>query len=62
MSKQLQTYILISRDLVYFTTVVGKFNISSCWHHWCNFSSKEWSDESHSQETLWIIDLMKVFK
>ena len=62
MCKQLQTCILISRDLVYFTTVVGKFNISSCWYHWCNLSSKEWSDESHSKETLWIIDLMKIFK
>ena len=38
---QIKTRILISGDLAFFTTVVGKVNKSGCWCHWCNLSAKE---------------------
>ena len=57
--KKMRTCILISRDLVYFATIVGTINISSCWCPWCNLSSKRWSDESHTKVMLLKIDLKK---
>ena len=56
---QIKTRHLISGDLAFFATVVGKVNISGCWHHWCNVSVKEWSDKSHTKGMLWTIDLLK---
>ena len=37
---QIQRRILISGDLVFFATVIGKVNMSGCWCHWCNLSTK----------------------
>ena len=37
---QIKTRLLISRDLAFFATVVGKVNMSGCWCHWCNLSTK----------------------
>ena len=34
--------LLISGDLAFFATVVGKVNRSGCWCHWCNLSPFEW--------------------
>ena len=56
---QIKTRLLISGDLEVFATVVGKVNISGCWCHWCNLSSKDWSDKSHIKGILWTIDLLK---
>ena len=53
----MRTCILISRDLVYFAPIVGTINISSCWCPWCNKSSKQWSDESHTKVMLLKIGL-----
>ena len=44
---QIKTRLLISVDLAFFATVVGKVNMSGCLCHWCNLSPKEWSDKSH---------------
>ena len=44
---QIKTRLLISGDLSFFATVVGKVNMSGCWCHWCNLSAKECSDRSH---------------
>ena len=38
---QIKTRLLISGDLTFLATVVGKVNISGCWCHWCNLSAKE---------------------
>ena len=56
---QIKTRLLISGDLAYFATIVGKVNMSGCWCHWCNLSAKEWSDKSHIKGMLWTIDLLK---
>ena len=54
-----RTRLLISGDLLYFSTIVRKVNMSSCWCHWFNLSSKEWLYALHTKEMLWTIDLMK---
>ena len=56
---QIKTRILISGDLAFFATSVGKVNMSGCWCHWCNLSAKEWSDKTHTKGMLWTIDLFK---
>ena len=38
---QIPTRILISGDLVFFATVVGKVNMSGYWYRWSNLSAKE---------------------
>ena len=38
---QIKTRLLISGDLAYFATVVGKVNMTGCWCHWYNLSAKE---------------------
>ena len=55
---QISTCILISGYLAFFTTVAGKVNMSGCWCHWCNLSTKEWSDKSHAKRMLWTVDLL----
>ena len=35
---QIKARLLISRDLAFFATIVGKVNMSGCWCHWCNLS------------------------
>ena len=37
---QIKTRILISSYLAFFATVVDTINISGCWCHWCNLSTK----------------------
>ena len=54
--KRTPTHTFTSRDLAYFATIVGIVSMSSCWCYWCNLSSKEWLDESHSKIMLWTID------
>ena len=39
---QISIRLLISGDLVFFATVIGKVNRSGCWCHWCNLSLFEW--------------------
>ena len=56
---QIKTRLLISGDLAFFATVVGKVNMSGCWCHWCNLSAKEWSDKSHIKGMSWTIHLLK---
>ena len=56
---QIKTRLLISGDLAYFATIVGKVNMSGCWCHWCNLSPQEWSNKSHTKGMLWTIDLLK---
>ena len=56
---QIQTRILISEDLVFFATAVGKVNMSGCWCHQRNLSAKEWYNKSHTKEMLWSVDLLK---
>ena len=56
---QITTRLLISGDLAFFATVVGKVNRSGCWCHWCNLSPFEWENIHHEKGTLWTIDLMK---
>ena len=49
---QISTILLISGDLAFFATVVGKVNRSSCWCHWCNISPFEWEHIHHEKGTL----------
>ena len=42
---QIQTRILISGELAFFSTVGGRVNMSGCWYHLCNLSAKKWSDK-----------------
>ena len=49
---QIKTRFLISRDLAFFATVVGKVNMSGCWCHWCTLSAKGWSNRSHTKGML----------
>ena len=56
---QITTRLLISEDLAFFATVVGKVNRSGCCCHWCNLSPFEWENIHHEKGTLWTIDLMK---
>ena len=56
---QIKTRLLISGDLAYFATIVGKVNMSGCWCHWCNLSPLEWSNKSHTKGMLWTVDLLK---
>ena len=55
---QIKTRLLISGDLAFFATVVGKVDMSGCWCHWCNLSAKEWSDKSYIKGMLWTIDVL----
>ena len=41
-NKIIPTRILISENLVFFTTAIGKVDISGNWCHWCDISPKEW--------------------
>ena len=45
--------------IVFFTTVVRIINISGCWYHWCNLSTKEGLEEYHTKGMLSIIYLIK---
>ena len=54
-----RTRLLISGDLLYFSTIVRKVNMSSCWCHWCNLSPFEWKHIHHEKGILWTIDLIK---
>ena len=56
---QIKTRLLISGDLAYFATIVGKVNMSGNWCHWCNLSPLEWSNKSHTKGMLWTVDLLK---
>ena len=56
---QIKTRLLISEDLTFFATVVGKVNKSGCWCCWCNLSAKEWPDKLYTEGMLWIVDLLK---
>ena len=56
---QIKTRLLISGDLAFFATVVGKVNMSGRWCYWCNLSAKEWSDKSYIKGMLWTINLLK---
>ena len=47
--------ILISGDLVFFSTVVGKKYISGKWCHWCNLSPAEWGICDHEKGDMWSI-------
>ena len=49
---QISTRLLISGDLAFFATVVGKVNRSGCWCHWCNLSPFEWDNIHHEKGTL----------
>ena len=53
---QIKVHLLISRDLAFFATVIGKVNMSGCW---CNLSAKYWSDKYHIKGMIWTIDLFK---
>ena len=41
---QISRRLLISSDLAFFATVVGKVNRSGCWYHWCNLFPFEWEN------------------
>ena len=56
---QIQIRVLISGDLAFFATVVGKVNMSGYWYHWSNLSAQEQSDKSHAKGILWTVDLLK---
>ena len=56
---QIQTRILISGELAFFSTVGGRVNMSGCWYHLCNLSAKKWTDKSHTKGMLWTVDLFK---
>ena len=56
---EISVRLLKSGDLVFFATVVGKVNRSSCWCRWCNLSSFEWEHIPYQKGILWTIDLMK---
>ena len=56
---QVVTRLLISGDLAFFATVVGKVNRSGCWCHWCNLSPLEWENTNHEKGMLWTIELIK---
>ena len=58
---QISTRLLISGNLVFFATVVGKINRSGCWCYWCNLSPFEWGNIHYEKGTLWAIDLMKKY-
>ena len=53
---QIKTRLLISGDLAFFATIIGKVKMSGCWCHWCKLSAKEWSYKSHIKGMLWTID------
>ena len=48
---KISTRILISDDLAFFATVVGKSNMSGCWCYWYNLSANEWSEKLHKKES-----------
>ena len=50
---------LISENVSFFATVVGKVYMSDWRYYWCNLSIKERYDESHGKGMLWTINLMK---
>ena len=53
------TRILISGDLVFFATIVGKNNMSGHWCHWCMLSPLEWENCDHDKGNKWSIQLIK---
>ena len=58
---KIPTRILISSDLAFFATVVGKINMSGCWCHQCILSAKGWSEKSLTTGMLWSINLLKKY-
>ena len=44
--------VLHSSDLALFATIVGKVNMFGCLCYWCNLSTNEWSDKSHTKGML----------
>ena len=53
------TRILISGDLAFFATIVGKNNMSGHWCHWCMLSPPEWENCDHEKGNKWSIQLIK---
>ena len=53
------TRILISGDLAFFATIVGKNNMSGHWCHWCMLSPSEWENCDHEKGDKWTIQLIK---
>ena len=49
--------ILISGDLAFFATVVGK--IFGKWCHWYKLSPAEWENCDHEKGDMWSIQLIK---
>ena len=52
---KIHTRLLISYVLSFFVAVVEKEDMSGCQCHWCNLSTKEWSEKLHTME-WWTID------
>ena len=46
---------MISGDLAFFATVVGKKNMSGKWCHWCKLSPAEWENCDHEKGDMWTI-------
>ena len=51
--------ILISGDLAFFATIVGKNNMSGHWCHWCMLSPSEWENCDHEKGDKWTVQLIK---
>jgi len=47
---------LISGDLAFFSTILGKPNMSPIWCNWCMLSKQAWSVAGHAPGDRWAID------
>jgi hypothetical protein len=50
--------VLVSGDLAFFTSVLGKVNMSSHWCMWCNLGKADWAEVGHEKGELWTLDYL----
>jgi hypothetical protein len=59
MSFEVRTF--ISGDLAFFSTILGKPNMSPVWCNWCMLSKAAWNKEGHNPGEKWTIESINQF-
>ena len=56
--KTCEVRVLLTGDLAFYATVLGKVNMSGRWCTWCKLSPAQWGVENHDKGELWTVPSM----
>jgi hypothetical protein len=51
--------VVMSGDLAFFATALGKVNSSASWCIWCDLPRKLWEEGNHASGSMWTIQRLK---